>query len=69
MISAYVDRFEEEKAVLLLGDEMKKVIFPKEYLPSDVFEGDYLCIEISRDEEQTAVAEDEALELLRNSKG
>lgn len=27
MISAYLDRFEDDLAVLLLGDEMKKVNF------------------------------------------
>ena len=29
MISAYLDRFEEGWATLLLGDEMKKVNFPR----------------------------------------
>mgnify|MGYP000237739801 CR=1 FL=1 len=33
MISAYLDRFEDDLAVLLLGDEMKKVNFPKCFLP------------------------------------
>lgn len=31
MISAYIDRFEGELAVLLLGDEMKKVNFPRSF--------------------------------------
>ena len=65
MISAYLDRFEGNLAVLLLGDEEKKVNFPKSFLPEEAGEGDYLKIEISRDEEKTAEAEAEALKLLQ----
>ena len=65
MISAYLDRFEGNLAVLLLGDEEKKVNFPKSFLPKEVEEGEYLKIEISRDEEKTAEAEAEALKLLQ----
>ncbi|WP_029544953.1 DUF3006 domain-containing protein [Selenomonas sp. AB3002] len=65
MISAYLDRFEGSLAVLLLGEEEKKVNFPKSFLPEEAEEGDYLKIEISRDEEKTAEAEAEALQLLQ----
>lgn len=65
MISAYLDRFEGNLAVLLLGEEEKKVNFPKSFLPEEAGEGDYLKIEISRDEEKTAEAEAEALRLLQ----
>lgn len=65
MISAYLDRFEGKLAVLLVGDEEKQVNFPKDCLPEDTGEGDYLKIEISRDEEKTAEAEAEALSLLQ----
>ena len=65
MISAYLDRFEGNLAVLLIGDEEKKVNFPKEFLPSEVEEGEYLKLEISRDEAKTAEAEAEALSLLQ----
>ena len=51
MISAYIDRFEGELAVLLLGDAMKKVNFPKQFLPPEVHEGDYLKIDIAFDAE------------------
>ena len=64
MISAYIDRFEEEKAVLLLGDEMIKVNFPTKFLPTEVGEGDYIKIDISPDTEMTEAAEDEAISLL-----
>ena len=64
MISAYLDRFEEAWGVLLLGDEMKKVHFPRAYLPSGLREGDYVTIDIRYDKERTEAAEDEALSLL-----
>ena len=63
MISAYLDRFEGDLAVLLLGDAMVKVNFPRAFLPKDVAEGDYLKLE--RDAAATDAAEDEALELLK----
>lgn len=65
MISAYLDRFEEEFAVLLLGDEMKKLNFPKAYLPEGINEGDYITMDIRFDEETTEKAEQEALDLLK----
>lgn len=67
MISAYIDRFETDKAVLLLGDDMIKVNFPRNYLPTDAQEGDYLNIAISRDEEATEAAEEEAMDLLKGT--
>ena len=64
MISAYIDRFEGNLAVLLLGEAMKKVNFPKQYLPPEVHEGDYLKLDIAFDPEATAAAEQEAQNLL-----
>lgn len=66
MISAYIDRFEGDLAVLLLGDEMKKVNFPREFLPAEVSEGDYLKLDISYDKEATERAEQEAFDLLKD---
>ena len=65
MISAYLDRYEEDFAVLLLGDEMKKLNFPKAYLPDGLNEGDYITIDIRFDKETTEQAEQEALDLLK----
>ena len=67
-ISAYIDRFEGDLAVLYLGedDKMKKVNFPKSYLPENVGEGDYLRIDISYDKEATEKVEQEALDLLKD---
>ncbi len=66
MISAYIDRYEGELAVLLLGESMKKVNFPREFLPDEVDEGDYITLDIALDEEANKKAEEEALELLRD---
>ena len=65
MISAYLDRFEGDLAVLLLGDEEKKVNFPRSFLPEGISEGKYLKLEIEPDAEADARAEQEALELLQ----
>lgn len=65
MISGYIDRLEGEIAVLLLGDDMKKVNFPAKYLPHNTGEGDYLKLEISYDKETTEQAEQEALDMLK----
>ena len=65
-MQAVIDRFEENKAVLLLGDEEIKVIFPKQYLPDGLKEGDYLQMTISYDELATAAAKSESERLLRD---
>jgi len=65
-MQAVIDRFEENKAVLLLGDEEIKVIFPKRYLPDGLKEGDYLQMTLSYDEAATAAAKSESERLLRD---
>ena len=42
MISAVIDRFEEDKVVLLVGEDEQKVVFPKNLLDENLKEGDYL---------------------------
>ena len=66
MISAYLDRFEEDKAVLLLGDEMRKCNCPRAYLPEGLNEGGYIKVDIQYDKETTEAAEAEAQALLRD---
>jgi len=65
MITAVVDRFEEDMAVLLLGDEEEQVIFPAAFLPEDIEEGDYLSLDISYDAAATEAARNEAAALLK----
>lgn len=47
-IKAVIDRFEGNKAVLLIGDEEAQVVWPRHLLPIQVNEGDILQID-SRD--------------------
>ena len=66
MAMAVIDRFEEDKAVLLVGSAEKKVVFPAEELPEGLQEGDYIRLDISFDEEATRAAREEAASLLRD---
>ncbi len=69
MIKGYIDRIEEDKAVILLGDDYQKLNFPMEYLPKDLGEGDYIAIDIKRDEAAESDAADELLSLWQSTKG
>ena len=80
MISAVIDRFEEDKVVLLVGafrrdaeDEQQqrdeqKVVFPKNLLDENLKEGDYLSIDIKYDEVATKKAVAEIEDLLKSLK-
>ena len=69
MISAYLDRVEGNKAVLLLGDGTEKAILPAKYLPRGIHEGVYLRLDISYDEEMTKAMERESMALLHDEQG
>ncbi|MDF2635119.1 MAG: hypothetical protein K0R78_1993 [Pelosinus sp.] len=60
-----IDRFEDNKAVLLLGEEEIQVIWPRESLPSEVKEGDIVTVELLIDHEATIAAKAEADRLLK----
>ncbi len=60
MVQAVVDRFEGNKAVLLVGELEDRVVFPKKYLPENINEGDYLKLKIVYDLEMTRAARKEA---------
>ncbi|WP_294520881.1 DUF3006 domain-containing protein [uncultured Anaerovibrio sp.] len=65
MISAYVDRIEENLAVILLGEnEDYQIEIPSNLLPEDLAEGSYINIEISIDKKKTQDALKEAMELM-----
>ncbi|MBI2848114.1 MAG: DUF3006 domain-containing protein [Chloroflexi bacterium] len=59
---AVIDRFEEDQAVLLVGDQERKLVVPRTSLPHGVKEGHWLKIEVQGqklvialiDEEETA---------------
>jgi hypothetical protein len=64
-IKAVIDRFESDKAVLLIGEFETAVIWPKNSLPTTAKEGDYLIIQLSIDEKATGEAKNEADQLLK----
>ena len=68
MISAVIDRFEEDKVVLLVGEDEQKVVFPKNLLDENLKEGDYLSIDIIYDEVATKKAVAEIEDLLKSLK-
>lgn len=68
MISAVIDRFEENKVVLLAGDEEIKINFPRALLDKNLKEGDYITIDIKYDAEATQKAKDEVAALLKSLK-
>lgn len=76
MISAYLDRIEEledgsASAVFLVEeegeDEFSEFVLPSKFLPEGTSEGEYLTITISRDQDKTTEALDEAREFLQKS--
>ena len=61
---AVVDRFEEDKAVLLVGKDERQVVFPAAELPEGLSEGDYIRMEIAYDAKATKAAMEESARLL-----
>jgi hypothetical protein len=45
-VKAVIDRFEEGKAVLLLGDDAERLVVERRALPKEAREGDWLLIEV-----------------------
>ena len=64
-LQAVIDRFEEDKAILLLGSNETQCKWPRACLPDDLGEGDYLEIRIIPDPETTRSARQETEDLLR----
>lgn len=64
MIAGYIDRIEEDVAVILLNDGDYQLNFPAELLPEDMGEGDYINMSLSQDEEKKQAVLAEALSLM-----
>jgi hypothetical protein len=64
-VQVIVDRFEEQKAVLLAGDEEVQVLWPRNMLPANVQEGDILQVDLLIDIEATQQARVAAENLLQ----
>ena len=67
MIEGYIDRIEEDKAVILLGDDYKTISFPMKYLPDGLGSGDYVTIDIQKAADKED--EDDLLDLWQSTKG
>ena len=67
-ITAYLDRIEElqddtREAVFYVEDEdddFRQFVLPADFLPEDADEGEYFTLTISREQEKTQAALDEA---------
>ena len=59
MQKAVIDRFEGDKAVLLVGDESRPVVVERKSLPKKVREGTWLQVEIDGDSVLSATIDDE----------
>ena len=68
-IKAVVDRFEDDNASLLIGEDERQTIFPAASLPEGLSEGDYIRMVISYDAKATKAAMEEAARLLNNLRG
>ena len=64
MIAGYIDRFEEDVAVILLIDGDYQLKIPAERLPEDMGEGDYINMSLSQDEQKKQAVLAEALSLM-----
>ncbi|MBI4779347.1 DUF3006 domain-containing protein [Candidatus Falkowbacteria bacterium] len=70
IIKLTVDRFEEDKAVLIF-DGGAAIVWPKEKLPADIHEGSALSFDIreavEREKENKQAAKDIINEIIKNS--
>lgn len=57
-LKAFVDRFEGDFAVLLIGEEGHQLLWPIKNLPDNTCEGNILNIVVQIDIEATKAAED-----------
>jgi hypothetical protein len=56
---AVIDRFEEDLAVLIVGEEENKLIVPRASLPQGVKEGQWLQVEVEDDQIISAVIDED----------
>jgi hypothetical protein len=74
---AVIDRFEGDKAVLLVGEEEDKLIVPRASLPPGAKEGQWLQVDVeddrilavALDEDETKKAEERIAEKLARLRG
>jgi hypothetical protein len=54
---AVIDRFEDDLAVLLVGEEEEQLVVPRTSLPNGAKEGDWLQVEVEDDHLVSAVVD------------
>jgi hypothetical protein len=64
-IQGVIDRLEQDKAVILLGEEEIQLVWPLSQLPKEARAGHILQIDVTIDEAATKKAEEEASSLLQ----
>lgn len=64
---AVIDRFEGDKAVLMVGEERDELVVPRALLPGAVKEGDWLQLEAEDDQVLAAALDNEATDRARES--
>lgn len=65
VVSAFIDRFEGNTAVLFLGEELHEVHLPKSVLPDEAREGSSLRVHIEMDETVASDAKQRIARLIR----
>jgi hypothetical protein len=65
MVDAVIDRFEEDKAVILLGEEEKVLVVDRSRLPQGAGEGDWLMVDVREGRLVAATIDAEATEQAR----
>lgn len=66
-VEGVVDRMEEDYAVIFLGENEKKVSWPKTLLPKGTKEGQILVFNLTIDQEKTKKCEQEIDELWKKT--
>ncbi len=59
-IRAVVDQIEVGKALLLLSSDQRQVIWPVDYLPKEIKEGDIIYFDVNIDHEETRDKKEQA---------
>ena len=63
---AVIDRFEGDKAVLLVGEEQDRLVVLKSFLPKGAKEGDWLQVDVKDDRVLSAAIDSDATAAAKN---
>lgn len=68
-VQAFLDRFEGQKAVLLIGDDEKQLIIDRNLMPNDAAEGSVVDISITVNKTATEKARKRVQDLINELSG